>query len=115
MDSLTPQVRMVLLWVGLPILLFGVSTARGSMMESWEAQPPTEVEETDCRIESMMGGDNPVEVERVYRACVAAANEAFVRPRARRTNLFLAVLVLAYVGVAGVVTARYRSGGGASA
>ena len=65
---MSPTVRIALIWVGLPILLFVLSSGRSRLIEGWEAQPPTEVEETDCRIDSMMGGENPVEVERIYRA-----------------------------------------------
>ena len=104
----SPRLLLILLWAGLPVLLFGLVSLRGSLMERWEGQPPTEIEETDCRIESMMGGDNPVEVERIYRTCVEAANDEYVRPRAWRSTLLLMALALAYAGVAGWMTLRYR-------
>lgn len=111
----SPKVQLILLWAGLPILLYGLVSARGSLQERWEAQPPTEIEETDCRIESMMGGDNPVEVERIYRTCADAASDAYVRPRARRITLLFALLALAYGSVVWFMTRRYRAPGAAGA
>ena len=105
---MSPTVRITLIWVGLPILLFILSAARGHLREGWEAQPPTEIEETDCRIESMMGGENPVEVERIYRECTAEANARYVRPRRLRSNILSGLAVLVYLGLAGVMTVRLR-------
>ena len=105
---MSPTVRIALIWVGLPILLFVLSSGRSHLIEGWEAQPPTEVEETDCRIDSMMGGENPVVVERIYRECTAAANAAYVGPRRLRSNVLSGLAVLGYLGLAGLMTMRLR-------
>ncbi len=71
---LTPGRTLALVCIALPVLFAILSTVGGNLEEGLRAQPPTEVEETDCRIEAMMSGDNPVEVETIHRACVQAAN-----------------------------------------
>lgn len=106
--KLTPARLALALWIGLPLLLWGLVAVSSGLEERWRAQPPTDQEETDCRIEAMMGGDNPVEVERIYRACADSANDAYVAPRRTSTRLTLGLLLLAYGGLLALATVRAR-------
>lgn len=103
---LTPGRKLVLVWIALPVLVAILYSVGGTLQEGWRAHPPSDVEETDCRIESMMGGDNPVEVETIHRACIQAANDAYVRPRRTRLMLFSGALVLAWAAFATTFTVR---------
>lgn len=107
----SPTIQLALVWLVLPLLLFALSSVRTSMIEGWEAQPPTDVEATDCRLDAMMGGENAVEVERIDRECRAAAKEAFVQPRVRRITLIFALLGLVYAAGATGLTLRLRASG----
>ena len=109
---LTPVRTLALAWIGLPVLAAILYSVGGSLQEDWRTRPPTEVEETDCRIESTMSGDNPVEVEREQRACLQAVNDAYFGPRRTRLILLSTVLLLGYAGLATALTLRYRSGPG---
>ena len=104
----SPAVKLAIVWVATIVLLVSLVYGRGALIERWVATPPTEVEETDCRIESMMAGDNPVEVERTYRSCVQAANDAYVQPRTTRITLLFSLLAVAAVGLAAGLTVRLR-------
>lgn len=106
---LTPGRTLALVCIALPVLFAILSTVGGNLEEGLRAQPPTEVEETDCRIEAMMSGDNPVEVETIHRACVQAANDADVAPRRARPRLLSGLLLVAYAGFAAALTVRIRS------
>jgi len=107
---LTPGRTIALVWIGLAVLTAVLYSVGGSLQESWRARPASEVEETDCRIEAMMGGDNPVEVEVVHRACIQAANDAYVAPRRRRLFLLSGVILLGYAGFATAFTLSRRRG-----
>jgi hypothetical protein len=103
---LTPVRTLALVWIALPVLVAILYSVGGSLQDGWRARPPSDVEETDCRIESMMGGDNPVEVETIHRACIQAANDAYVHPRRTRLLLLSGLLVLAWAAFATAFTAR---------
>lgn len=98
-------------WIALPLLGILFNAVGGRMNESWRAEPPTEEEVTDCRIDAMMGGQNPVEVERIERECLQAANDAYVRPRTRKMVLvFAAILVAYFAGLSFVTWNRFGPG-----
>jgi len=93
---------LVILWVCLSLLAGAFYVVGGNLQERWRAHPPTSVEETDCQIESMMGGDNPLEVSQISRACLQAANDAYVAPRRTRLLLFsVGLLLLCLTALAG--------------
>ena len=89
-----PPVLVAIAWLVFVLLAVAIFNVGDRLQQRWHAQPPTETEMTDCRIESMMGGDNPVEVERINRECLQAANEAYVAPRVSRFRIFSALLLL---------------------
>jgi hypothetical protein len=90
------------------LLLVALANVGATLTESWENQPLTEVEETDCRIQSMMGGDNPVEVEQMYRACADSSSAAYVAPRVSRFRLMSGLASLVAVVLAGALTWHAR-------
>jgi hypothetical protein len=98
------QTYLIVMWLGLPALS-GVLYLTGQRMhEAWREHPATEVEMTDCRIEAMMEGDNPVDVRAIERACLQAANDAYTRPRSIRLVLGYGLLVTLYVVGASFLT-----------
>jgi len=100
---------LVILWVCLALLAGAFYVGGGKLQERWRAHPPTSVEETDCQIESMMGGDNPVEVSQISRACLQAVNDAYVAPRRTRFLLFsVGALLLGLTALSGA-TWRWSS------
>jgi hypothetical protein len=102
---------LIVVWLGLPTLS-GVLYLTGQRMhEGWRERPATEVETTDCRIEAMMEGDNPVDVRAIERACLQAANDAYTRPRSIRLVLGYGLLVTLYIVGASFLTWR-RLGAG---
>ena len=90
-----PKVVVALAWAAFALLTIAVLNLGPTLEERWRAEPPTADQETDCQIEAMMGGDNPVEVERIGRECRQAANDAFVAPRLRRLRMLSALVMLA--------------------
>jgi hypothetical protein len=98
-------------WVALPLVGLLLNAIGGNLQESWRAEPPTEEQVTDCRIDAMMGGDNPVEVERIERDCLQAANDAYVRPRRRNfVTLSLALLLVYVAGLSALTWRTFGSG-----
>ena len=106
-----PGPTLVILWVCLALLAGAVYVLGGDLQERWRGQPPTSIEETDCQIESMMGGDNPVEVSQISRSCLQAANDAYVAPRRTRLILFSVGLLLLCVTGLSLATWRWFSSG----
>jgi hypothetical protein len=100
------RVFLTLLWLGLPVLSALLYQSGARLHEDWRARTPTEVEVIDCRIDGMMGGDNPIEVRRIERTCLEAVNDAYVAPRLGRLLLGFCTLLLAYVAAASLATWR---------
>jgi hypothetical protein len=112
MSRPTATYLLVAAWVAVPLLGVGLNALGGSLEESWRTDPPTEQEATDCRIEAMMGGDNPVEVERIETACLQAANDAYVEAKLRPLTATFAAVLLAYVLALVAVTWKRASASG---
>jgi hypothetical protein len=100
---------LIVLWLGLPLLVGILYHTGGRLHEGWQARPATEVETTDCRIEAMMGGDNPVEIRRIERQCLEEVNAAYTAPRVGRLLLAFSSLVMAYAAVAAFLTWRHMA------
>lgn len=102
-----PKTLLAIVWLGLPIVAALLYQSGARTHAGWQARPPTEVEVTDCRIEGMMGGDNPIEVRRIERSCLEASNDAYTAPRVGKLLLGFSTLLLAYVAAASLATWRY--------